>query len=111
MWYAASAAISDRPTAVIQVVSSLKYSCCFEVICKVNNGRQTTRRGWAMYTHFNTEDSENSYWPDPHPSRSDATVRLTSTRAPMITCHTSSSSCEFIFPSKFVYCRYRETRV
>lgn len=36
---------------------------------------------------------------------------LTSTLAPIITCHTSSSSCEFIFPSKLVYCRYREINV
>lgn len=36
---------------------------------------------------------------------------LTSTRAPMITCQTASSSLEFIFPSRCVYFWYRDTSV
>lgn len=49
VWYAASAAISERPTAVIQVVSSFKYSCCFEVICKFSKELQTTQGGLSTF--------------------------------------------------------------
>lgn len=52
VWYAASAAISERLTAVIQVLSNLRYSCCFEVICKLNMKGLSTFKGLTQNGRF-----------------------------------------------------------
>lgn len=101
--------LSSRSFPASNILVVLKSSVGGEVLHAMAALGGVTSQTPGVRRH--TEAGARTHTPASRLTSTTPARRLTSTLAPMITCHTSSSSCEFIFPSKLVYCRYKETRV